>query len=202
MGRITVLAFIGSPRRGGNTETLVASVMKGVARAGAVGDTIRLADLSIAPCMGCGGCQKSGHCVIMDNMQPLYDKILAAQAVILASPIYFYALSAQTKLFVDRLQALWSRKQLLMSAGQWLIDPGKCGYLVSVAATKGDKIFVGAQLTAQYAFDAMGYSYCGDLLVRGVDQRGAIKTMSDKLLEAEEFGVNICRRAVSGGQEK
>jgi len=191
---VRVLALTGSPRKGGNTETLVAAVMRGVARAGAVGEIVRLSDLSIGPCVGCGGCQESGRCVIDDDMQGLYDKILAAQVIILASPIYFYGLTAQTKLFVDRVQALWSRKQLLLATRQWHPDPEKKGYLVSVAATQGEKVFVGAQLTARYAFDAMGFSYGGDFLVRGVDHRGQLNQMVDTLAEAEAFGQKICRR--------
>lgn len=193
MGGMRVLALTGSPRKGGNTETLVAAIMRGVARAGAEGETIRLSDLVIGPCIACGGCQKTGQCVIDDDMQGLYGKILAAEVIILASPIYFYGLSAQTKLFVDRLQAPWSRKQLLVADRQWSPDPRKKGYLVAVAATKGEKVFVGAQLTAHYAFDAMGFQYGGDFLVRGVDHSGEMKAMAVKLEEAELFGEKICR---------
>lgn len=189
---VRVLALTGSPREGSNTDTLVAAVMRGAAQAGAKGETIRLADLVIGPCIDCGGCHKSGRCVIEDDMQGLYDKILAAQIIILGSPIYFYGLSAQTKAFIDRMQALWSRKQLLIAASQWRPDPEKKGYLVAVAATMGAKVFVGAQLSAQYAFDAMGFRYGGDFLVRGVEHRGDMEKMADKLAEAEQFGRKIC----------
>lgn len=186
-----VLAFTGSPRKGGNTETLVAAIMAGAAGAGAECETVCLPELQIGPCIGCGGCQKTGRCVILDDMQGLYDKLATAHVILLASPIYFYGLSAQTKLFVDRLQALWSKKQLLVAAHEWSISPERKGYLVSVAATSGAKLFVGAQLCAQFAFDAIGAGYGGDFLVRGADQRGAIKQMSAKLQEAEQFGAEI-----------
>ena len=191
-GQVRVLALTGSPRKGGNTETLVAAIMRGAELAGAMGETVRLADLRIAPCIGCGGCDKTGRCVIEDDMQGLYDKIIAAQVVIIASPIYFYGLSAQTKMFVDRLQAIWSRKKLLIAAKEWPARPaaGK-GYLVAVAATQGAKVFMGAQLTAQYAFDAMGLAYGGDFLVRGVELRGDMKKMTEKLHKAERFGQEI-----------
>ena len=187
----------GSPRKGGNTETLVAAIVAGATQAGATCETVRLPDLRIGPCIGCGGCQKTGRCVILDDMQDLYDRLVSAQVVVIASPIYFYGLSAQTKLFVDRLQALWSKKQLLLAAKQWPISLKKQGYLVSVAATMGGKVFVGAQLCAQYAFDAMGVNYAGDFLVRGVDGRSDIKKMSDKLQEAEQFGYKIAGAAMS-----
>lgn len=188
-----VLALTGSPRKGGNTETLVAAIMGGATASGAHCETIRLPDLAIAPCIGCGGCTKTGRCVIQDDMQGLYDMVDAAHVVLLASPIYFYGLSAQTKGFVDRTQALWSRKQLLIAAKQWRLSPERKGYLVSVAATYGDKLFFGAQLCAQYAFDAMGFHYGGDFLVRGADQLGTMKKMADKLSEAEQFGRQISR---------
>ncbi|MDD5760043.1 MAG: flavodoxin family protein, partial [Desulfobulbaceae bacterium] len=132
-----IVALTGSPRKGGNTESLVATIMGGAAQMGAECETVRLPDLKIGPCIGCGGCQKTGHCVIDDDMQGLYEKLAAAQVVCLASPIYFYGLTAQTKLFIDRLQALWSKKQLLVAAKQWSARPEKKGYLISVAATSG-----------------------------------------------------------------
>lgn len=194
---VKVLAVTGSPRKGGNTEVLVAAIARGVVRAGGEVETVRLPDYAIGPCIGCGGCTKTGQCVVKDDMQPLYSKIDGAQAVIIASPVYFYALSAQTKAFVDRLQALWSRKQLLMKEGKWVPDISRKGYLVSVAATKGGKLFVGSQLCAEYAFDAIGISYGGNFFVRGVDQRGALKTMTAKIEEAELFGEALCRGTIS-----
>jgi len=188
---VKVLALTGSPRKGGNTETLLTAIMAGAAQYGAECETVRLPDLKIGPCIGCGGCTKTGQCVIADDMQGLYDKIAWAEVICLASPIYFYGLSAQTKLFVDRLQALWSKKQLLIAAKQWPVRPEKKGYLVAVAATMGAKVFVGAQLCAQYAFDAMGARYAGDFLVRGAEQRGDMKKMADKLQEAVQFGKDI-----------
>lgn len=187
-----VLALTGSPRKGGNTEALVGMIAQGVVSAGGEIETVRITDHVIGPCIGCGGCTKTGRCVINDDMQALYSRIDAVHSIIIASPVYFYALSAQTKIFIDRLQALWSRKQLLVKSGSWAPDPTRKGYLVSVAATKGGKLFVGSQLCAEYAFDAMGFSYGGDFLVRGADQRGAVKEMDAKMKEAELFGEALC----------
>lgn len=186
-----IVAFNGSPRKGGNTETLLKSVALGVEQAGGTMDIVRLSELNISPCIGCGGCTKTGKCVVIDDMQPLYDKVLAAQRIIIASPIYFYALSAQTKMFIDRLQALWSRKQLMKAKHTWHPDPDRKGYLLAVAATRGPRLFEGPKLCAQYAYDAIGFTYAGDFLVRGVDRAGEIKKYPEKLKEAEEFGRNI-----------
>jgi multimeric flavodoxin WrbA len=189
-----IMAFNGSPRKDGNTATLLKAVEAGAFGAGANFEIIKLPRLNISPCVACGGCDETGKCVVMDDMQGLYDKILAADKIIIASPIYFYALSAQIKIFIDRLQAMWARKQLLRAAGQWLPDDRHKGYLVSVAATNGPRIFEGAALCAKYAFDALGFIYAGDFLVRGADSVEDVKGDSEKLKQAEDFGREIAAK--------
>ena len=190
---MNVLALNGSPRKGGNTEVLLAAVIKGMEQAGGQAEVIRLCDLTIQPCIGCGGCDETGRCVLEDDMMQLYDKIIAAKRVIVASPIYFYGITAQAKAFVDRTQALWSWKRLMTEKGEWQPDPERKGFLLSVAATHGAKVFDGAILTVKYAFDAMGMAYGGEFLVRGVDRRGEMRKETGKLLEAEEAGKSFMR---------
>ncbi|MEW6518080.1 MAG: flavodoxin family protein [Thermodesulfobacteriota bacterium] len=191
-----VLVFNGSPRRGGNTQVLLSAVAKGVESAGGEMEIIRLADLNVSPCQSCGGCDKTGICVVRDDMGLLYDKMAEVKRIILASPIYFYGVTAQAKAFVDRSQALWSRKYLLKKKGEWRDDPERIGYFVSVAATRGEKVFDGAVLTAKYFYDAIGFAYGGALLVKGIDKRGEMARDVDRLAEAEAFG----RRIVTGAR--
>ena len=183
-----VLALNGSPRKGGNTEVLLAAVIQGMEQAGGQAEVIRLCDLTIQPCIGCGGCDETGRCVLEDDMVPLYDKIIAAKRVIVASPIYFYGITAQAKAFVDRTQALWSWKRLMTEKREWQPDPERKGFLLSVAATHGTRVFDGAILTVKYAFDAMGVAYGGEFLVRGIDRRGEMRKETEKLKEAEAAG--------------
>jgi multimeric flavodoxin WrbA len=183
-----VLAFNGSPRKRGNTEALLAAVLRGVEQAGGRTESIRLCELSIQPCIGCGGCDTTGKCVVDDDMTGLYEKIRAAKRVILASPIYFYNITAQAKAFVDRTQALWSWKRLMAEKGEWREETERKGFFVSVAATRGARVFEGAILTMKYAFDAMGMAYGGDFLVKGIDRRGEMAEAVEKLKEAEAFG--------------
>jgi len=183
-----VLLFLGSPRKKGNSEVLAEAVCRGIKQGGGSYEIVRLADLNFSPCIGCGGCNKTGHCVVEDQMIPLYDKIESARRVIMVSPIYFYSITAQAKAFVDRCQALWNRKYLQVKKGTWKQDPDRKGYLVAVAATQGERVFDGAILTMQYAYDAMGLIYGGDFLVRGVDKRGEMAKDVETLKKAEEFG--------------
>lgn len=184
-----VLVLEGSPRLGGNSQLLMDAVARGIVRGGGALERIRVADLKIAPCIGCGGCDKTGHCVVKDEMTGLYEKIVAARRLLLVSPVYFYALTAQLKAVVDRGQALWNRKQLQIKKGLWRDDPDRKGYLVAVAATKGARVFEGSILTAKYFFDATGFNYAGELLVKGIDSRGEMTKAQDDLARAEEFGL-------------
>ncbi|MFH0846614.1 MAG: flavodoxin family protein [Chloroflexota bacterium] len=106
-----VLVLLGSPRKNGNSEILAKKVIKGVESAGAKVESFHLSEMAIAPCDACGACQKRAAtgCVGKDDMQILYPKLRAADAIVIASPIYFFSVSAQTKLFLDRWYALQGR---------------------------------------------------------------------------------------------
>ncbi len=186
-----VLAFLGSPRKKGNSEMLTHALLEGVRQAGGSAEIIRLCDLKISPCISCGGCDKTGKCVVQDDMTPLYEKIISIDKIIVASPIFFYGVTAQTKAFIDRTQALWNRKRLMQESGEWTDNPERRGFFISVAATRGIKIFEGAILTMRYAYDAMGMEYGGDFLVTGPDKRGDMEKYEQKLAEAREAGENF-----------
>jgi multimeric flavodoxin WrbA len=186
-----VLVFLGSPRKKGNSEVLTEALLEGVRNEGGMPEIIRLCDLKISPCISCGGCNKTGKCVVEDDMTPLYEKIISTDKIILASPIFFYGITAQAKAFIDRTQALWNRKRLLQRKGEWVDNPERKGFFISVAATRGAKIFAGAVLTMKYGYDAMGMQYAGEFLVNGPDKCGDMAKNEIKLAEAKEAGRNF-----------
>lgn len=98
-----VVGFIGSPRKNGNTDILVRHILKGVAACAIDVESIYLSDYHIAPCTGCEGCHTSFRCVKRDDMQTIYDKLDAADGLVLGSPTYFYNISSITKAFIERL---------------------------------------------------------------------------------------------------
>jgi multimeric flavodoxin WrbA len=106
-----VLILKASPREHGNSSVLADQVAAGAAKAGAEVVSINLHRLALSPCDGCDFCRETGVCVIKDEMQPLYTHLLAADAVVLASPIYWFTYSAQLKVCIDRWYALWNFKQ-------------------------------------------------------------------------------------------
>lgn len=187
---MNILIFNGSPRKGGNTDLLLGKISEGIEEQGYTAEIFSLPKLDIHPCIGCGNCEKTGDCVFDDDMVELYEKIGQANRIIIGSPIYFYGVTAQAKLFIDRCQTLWSRKFIL---GQIKPDREKLkGYYVGVAATSGGRIFEGAVLTVRYAYDAMDFTYSGEYLVKGIDSRGAISSHQDQLTGAVQFGRDIC----------
>ena len=138
---------------------------------------------------GCGGCDKSGNCIIDDDMKDIYTTVDGADRLLLVSPVYFYGLSAQCKIFGDRMQARWARRYLLKD--RYRQEEGRKGYLISSAATKGPKIFDCSILTTRYIFDAMDVEYGGEFLIKGVDKRKAVLNHPEEMQRAEEFGTDI-----------
>ena len=101
-----VVGFIGSPRKKGNTTTIVNEVLRGAQEAGAETKVFNLNQLSIRGCQGCYKCQTpEGKCVQKDDMAPLYDEIYSADAIVIGTPVYMCQVTGQTKTFIDRLFA-------------------------------------------------------------------------------------------------
>jgi len=148
-------------------------------------------NLNISPCREYYGCLRDGNCVIRDDMDGIYPKLLEADGVIVASPIFFYGLTSQIKALIDRSQALWARKYVLK---QNLPYEGRKGAFIAVGATKGRKLFEGSILTVKYFFQAIGVDYTAELLVRGVDKKGEIREHPTALKDAFELGSRLAQR--------
>jgi multimeric flavodoxin WrbA len=185
---VKVLGIFGSPRRGGNTELLLEEALKGAQSEGAEIDRVYVTDFTITPCKECHGCDQTGNCIILDEMQKIYPRLLEADVIILASPIFFYGITAWAKALIDRSQALWARKYLLKDPSLGKEGKKRKGFFISVGATKGQKVFEGAILTVKYFFDVLNTEYIGELLFREVEAKGDILKHPRALQEAFEVG--------------
>lgn len=183
---LKVLAVLGSPRRGGNTEILLDEAIRGARDQGAEAEKVVLADLKITPCMEIYACKKKGICPIKDDMLGLYEKLDECPRVILASPIFFYSVSATAKAFIDRCQARWARRYVLGQRVSSAVE--RKGAFISVGATAGKRLFEGVRLTVKYFFDAIDMGYTEELLIRGVDEKGEILKHPEYLEQAYELG--------------
>jgi len=185
--KVRVLGLFGSPRRGGNTDLLLEEMLKGAEEAGAQIERTTISGLEFSPCIECHGCDETGECVLHDDMEMVYPKLLEADCVILASPIFFYGVTAWTKALIDRVQSLWVRKYRLKLPSEKPKRSRK-GFFISVGATKGTRLFDGAMLTVKYFFDALGVDSRGQLFFTGVEAKGDIRNHPTALREAFEAG--------------
>lgn len=108
-GKMKIIGLSASPRKEGNTAWIVNKILEGAKEQGAETQSFNFSDLDIKPCLGCNGCKQSDRgCIVNDDMQKLYDAIEEADAIVLGSPIYMGQMSAQAKIFTDRLYARFS----------------------------------------------------------------------------------------------
>jgi multimeric flavodoxin WrbA len=131
-----IVVLSGSPRKDGNTALLTQAFIEGAEAAGKEISHFRVAGLQIGGCRGCGHCFKNhGVCIQKDDMPPILDALRKADALVLASPVYYWGVTAQLKLVIDRFYALLQvgmsvqRAALLMTCG----DPSESAADPSIA---------------------------------------------------------------------
>lgn len=186
---MNVLGIYGSPRKGGNTDQLLDKVLEGARSAGAEVDSLYVRDLSMSGCIECGGCDKTGKCVVEDDMQGVYPLLEKADVIFLASPIFFYSVTAQLKALIDRVQAIWAKQQLEQTPDEKRMFKRGRGYLIAVGATRGKNLFEGAQMVARYFFDALSMSYEGGIFFRSLEKKTAVRENPETLQEAFNLGI-------------
>jgi multimeric flavodoxin WrbA len=187
---VKILGIMGSPRIGSNTDLLLDEVLEGAQSEGAEVEKIVVDKLKIAPCKEYLGCFRDGNCVIRDDMDNIYPKLLQADGIVVASPMFFYGVTAQLKALIDRCQALWAKRYILHN----LPEKVRKGVFIAVGATRGKRLFDGSILTIKYFFQAIGVEYVGELLQRSVDQRGEIKQHPETLAEAFALGKTLVQK--------
>jgi multimeric flavodoxin WrbA len=185
---MNIIAIFGSPRLNGNTAMLMHQAVKGAREAGVHVEEIVLRQLKISPCLEIYGCKSTGRCAIQDDFQKVQELLLAADGIMLASPIFFYTVSAHTKILMDRCQSLWVKKYWIdkVQAGKW--TPKRKGLFISVGATQGKKLFEGSLLTVKYFLDVLDAELWRSLLYRGLDFEGDVLKHPEYLQEAFDSG--------------
>jgi multimeric flavodoxin WrbA len=187
-----ILGLQGSPRKKGNTNFLLSAFMKTAEKWGAQSRIVDVTQENIEPCREYIVCEKKGFCPIDDIMKSeVYSLLRQAEVVVLATPIFFYNMTAQLKAVVDRCQTFWARKYKLK-----LRDPGasmRRGYLLAVGATKGKNLFEGLHLTAKYFFDAIGANDAGSLTYRGIEGPQDLARHPTVLAEVETAVGNLLK---------
>ncbi len=189
--QLKVLGIAGSPRRDGNTDHLLRQVMAGASSSGVKTKTVVLSELNIAPCRHCDGCINTGKCVVDDDMQWLHTDIRETDHIVLASPIFFMGVTAQTKAMIDRCQALWVIKYVLKLPVA--INPYKerSGVFISVGGSKLHNLFEPAKATVKSWFTTLDIKYTGELVFSGIDENGSIRLHPTALKDAFSIGQKL-----------
>ncbi|MDI6889989.1 MAG: flavodoxin family protein [Thermodesulfovibrionales bacterium] len=185
-----IIAFLGSPRKNGNTELLLKEAIKGIKNSGFKVRVFNLNRMNISPCQNCGGCEHTGLCIFEDDMAQIYNAIREADRIILASPIFFLGVSAQAKIMVDRCQCFWYEKYLLkkpIPEGPY----GRRGLLLLVGGQKKEIGIHCAEATVKAFFRTISVSEHKTLRFLGVDSKGAIVNHPTALSEAYKAGKKL-----------
>jgi len=181
-----VVVLMGSPRKKGNSAILADRIAEGAKKAGAKVETIFLHGLNIAPCKSCYACQKkkSRGCAIDDAMQDLYPKLLAAEAWVIASPVYWFTMSAQMKIFMDRCFALpayakepFAGKRIAIAMSYGDADPFASGCVNALRTFQDAFNYTRAKIVGMVYGSALG--------------AGEIRANEALLKEAEKLGRNL-----------
>ena len=177
---MNILIFSGSPRKGGNTDLLVEAFAKGASQKHHV-EVVSVHDYKVNPCMGCNACfkNKANVCVQNDDMSLIYEKMSRADMLVIASPVYFYGLSAQLKAVIDRFHNPIRDTFRLKNMA-----------LLLVGAATLPELF--DSILAQYrlCLNFFKLEDMGHVLVRGVKDKGDIRN-TDALQEAFHLGSNV-----------
>ena len=188
--RKKVMIVIGSPRKKGNSAILAKQVADGAKAAGALVEVFYLHGMNIRPCNACDRCRRKTdtECVLKDDMQKLYPKLKRADAIVMASPIYWFTVSAQTKLFMDRWYALGSDEGYALTGKRFGIvltyadaDPFVSGAVNALRTLQDALKFIEAEIVGMVYGSAW--------------KAGEIKKNKEVMKEAYELGKKLASGA-------
>lgn len=187
-----VLAIAGSPRRGGNSDALLDACAGGVREAGGDVDLLYVAQADVWPCRGCNACSTDGVCILHDGMHDVYPRIDAADAIVVATPVYFATVPAVLKALYDRCQPYWARRYVLGRP----VERRRPGALL-VAGGGGDPYGDSCAIaTTRSVFAVLGLDYMEELLASG-DAPGDVTAQADVLERARAVGSALATAAAA-----
>jgi len=193
-----IIAFLGSPRKDGNSELLLRESIRGIEESGLKVQIFNLNEMNISPCQSCGGCEDTGVCVYDDDMTQIHGSIREASRIILASPIYFFGVSAQVKIMIDRCQCFWCEKYLLkrpIPEGTY----GRKGLLLLVGGQKREIGIQCAEATVKAFFRTVSVPEHETLGYLSVDAQGTIVNHPTALSDAYRAGKKLVSFNKGGG---
>ncbi len=192
MSQINCLAIGCSPRAQGNTSILLDRAVLGAEAGGARCEKVFLRSYKFSPCIACDGCHKEGKCVVKDDMQLIYDKLLAADRLILAAPIFSMGINALGKALIDRGQRFWATKYILhRPVAPRPEGPERRGIFLSVAGTDLPGVFDCAVRCVKYYYKMLDVNYLNQYCYSKVDAKGEILNHPTALKQVFQAGFDL-----------
>ena len=184
-----ILVLFSSPRKKGNSATLANEIIRGAESEGAKVEAVFLNGMNISPCQACYACRKkdSKGCAIDDDMQSIYPKLVECDTWVIASPVYWFTMSAQAKLFMDRCFAMLA-----------YADNPFVGKRIAIAMSYGDSDpfnsgCVNALRTFQDSFNYVGANIIG-MVYGSANEAGEITSNVNLMQQAESLGKKLANR--------
>lgn len=190
--RPLVLGIAGSPRRHGNSDRLLEAALAGAREAGATTRTLVASALGLNPCRGCNVCSRDGVCFQRDQGEELYSAVDSADAIMIASPVYFATVPAVLKVLYDRMQPYWARTHVLKQPRP-LRRPGA----ILLVRAGGDPYgFDAAEATTKSVLAVLGIDVLGQVRIAGVDAPSDLPSTHPFEVEAaRELGRQVAEEA-------
>ena len=185
-----ILGICGSPRKGGNSDTLLEKALEKASALGAETRKIRINDLNISPCQEIeyDEVNEKGFSVIDDDMDMIFREIKECDSIILASPVFFGSISAQMKMMIDRFQCVWVARNVLNKE----VYPKRInGGFLCVGATDRRGFFNNASSIVKNFFAIINAEYKEELFCTGLDEKGSVLTHPEFLDEAGRIGERL-----------
>ncbi len=194
-----ILGVSGSPRKNGNSDTLLRTILQGAEQAGARTQSVHLRNMVYSPCVGCERCRKDKMCTrFIDDMSVVYPSIIKARGLVLCSPAHNYNISALLKGFLDRMYCFYDfTKDRPRGYSSRLAGQGRLAVIAGVCE-QPDSFSMGATMDMmRLPLQAYGYKVLHELAVYGLFDRGAVCSESDVLERAHEYGQDLGRQALA-----
>jgi multimeric flavodoxin WrbA len=186
-----VLGISTSPRETSNSDLLLRKALSGASSAGAEAEYLRLNKFSISPCSACGACYATGECPVQDDFQAVLPKMLQADRLVFATPIFFMSVCAQAKILIDRCQCLWARKYLLKRPITPAQEKNRLAMVIAVGGSKSKKMFDSVRLIMKYYLNTLDMGYFANLFVSDVDEAGQISHNAEAMEQAFRLGAEL-----------
>lgn len=187
-----ILALSGSPRAEGNSSLILDKFLEGAAVEGVNGEKVIINQLNFKPCQGCGACNKDGICIIKDDMQKIHQMFEEFKGIVLAFPIHFGSMSAQTKMMIDRFQAFWAARYVLKEP-RIKKEDAKKGFYTCVKGSNVKRFCKNAGEIVGVFFDILNIQEMGSLSYGEVRTSPGIVENKEALQEVMAAGQKFAR---------